>query len=503
MWWQKRNKLFVVIVISAITGAFSTYYLTRAGSESAVFLLDPDVVYTANAISYISSGLIHYVDHPGTPTIRLLAFFLWPLRIYLKLFAQTTFVTWSFIHYSFVLVYLRLFQSVLLSTAVFIYVYSVLKITKSLISAIFTWLAIIVYSPVLYFGSAIVPETTSFFIISAFLFLFAYYRQNKPLFLMLLLPLISGILIGNKFTNLFLVAFSCSLPLLNVKYSFPKRAFLTLISSFLALCGFLIATWPIHNQYFALFSWSLRLASFSEIHGGGKNTFFDMPLYLDSIKTLINREFAAGYIITFGVISAIFVSALKRKLVPEFVSLLFSGIAGTLLFSKYPLSHYQLANYLMIIFSISYYFSYLPRIVKVLPVSLLLALAVTSFIQYGSSLNRTLSWAKNLSSYVMQNPPQKADMWQIGEAVDFARLWSRVWAGGLFTNELAKRPDLIDYSLIEEQNLFKECWDRFYTRTTLAQQFIARFPDRQFKYIPIPNTNGSASIESDHCLTKP
>src|SRR3989344_629174 len=503
MWWRKNHKTLILGVISAITGLISAYFLLRAETESAVFLFDPDVVYTSNAISYVSTGQIHYIDHPGTPTIRLLAFFLWPLRIYSKLVAQSTFIHWTFIHYSFVLVYLRFFQSILLSTAIFIFLYSVSKISNSYISAIFAWLAVLVYSSLLYFGSAIVPETTSIFLISIYFFTFTKFIQKRSLFGMLTLSFLSGLLIGNKFTNLFIVVFSCGLPLLNSKYNITKRGLIAIISLFIAIGGFILATWPIHNSYSSLFNWSLKLASTTEVHGGGKNSFIDISSYLNSATTLITRELSASYVVAFGLVLIVFISVLKHRFIPELLALAFSGFAGVLLFSKYPLSHYHLANYLMLLFSISYYFSQLPRLIKVLSITLLIPLTVTSILQYVNSLNRTLAWAQNLRSYVKQNPPRKAAMWHIGETVDFARLWSRVWAGGLFTDELALRPDLLDYSLIEEQDMFKRCWDKFYTRTTTAQKFIAHFPNRQLKYIPIPNTNGSAVIESDHCLTTP
>jgi hypothetical protein len=110
-----RQKTSVVIVILALLVAIlTTSPVIKGGLDRVFYSIDPDVVYTANALLYIKSGFVSYFDHPGTPAIVLISYFLIPFRAYAKFVQHTPFVSWIFGNYALTFFYLRMMQSVLL-----------------------------------------------------------------------------------------------------------------------------------------------------------------------------------------------------------------------------------------------------------------------------------------------------------------------------------------------------------------------------------------------------
>jgi len=140
-------------------------------------------------------------------------------------------------------------------------------------------------------------------------------------------------------------------------------------------------------------------------------------------------------------------------------------------------------------------------------------LSVTGIRNYWLATNRQISSSIKLENYIQSHPATKASLWDFGQAKDFAYIWIRGWAGGMFDHELRSlRPDLLElksdyqtvylnYNYNDSVDIFSACWDHLYIREKRAKVLIDMYPDRHLFYEPITNEVGI--IKSNHCVTKP
>lgn len=491
----KRNDFWFLAVFSLLAGLVAVLPVLTGGLKGVFYSIDPEVMYVGNALSYIKVHQIQYFDHPGTPSILTLANLLWPWRIYTKLIAQTPFVLWSLKHYDLIFFYLRLWQGVIFGLAVWIFLKAVNLVTGSRLVVILAWVGLLIFSPTLRLGSGITPETISFLIASVWLIFLAKFLKRPEVGLVPVLGLISGLAVANKFTNLFLVLASITLALTLRSLSWRQRLANSLIALAMAVAGFVTGTWPIRDKYQLLFGWVVKLMTSTGIHAGGEKALFDWPSYWQSVLAVHHQEpwltFAIGLIVLMSV-----VFGRLRILIGIFVM-------GVLVFAKYPLTYYQLANYVVLVFLLSVLFSRVNKFFIGVLILILLFPVRSSMSSYLKTTSSAISKTSVLETYVGTYPPMKATLWEWGRAKDPAVLLttSRDWHGNIFVaeREALKRP-VYELYPVPVDKVFDLCWDQLYIQKVSVKTFFEKHPGKTLDYNLIPGSDDMILIKSDHCL---
>ncbi len=512
---SKKINFFIFLLVFAYL-LLGLLFLGKYKAEGVFFSTDPDVVYVANALSYIRSNQIGYIDHPGTPAITLLSYSYIPIRVYTKLFTNIGFITWSMINFRFLFLYSRLVSLFISIFAMSMFLYAVYKLTKSRMTIMFSFLSLFLLSPFYYLQVGISAEPTSFLITSFWLLTLAYlvFSGNKAV--LIILGLISGISFGNRATAAFLILATFLTSLIYIHGTISRIIKDMLMISFASLTGFILALWPIHRRLWQVVASLLSFAGHTQVHGGGSQSVFDFNLYVSSIKSLSIQEQLPAIFIFLGLILLV-LSFTKKKNKTDIVifSIAASAMLGLLVFSKFPLSHYQLTNYVVIVFAVSYFVNKMPQIVKISLITVL----IFGFIKTSDTFYRTFSSEVNkvviLNRYSNIHKAKIATVWDWSRSEEFSLIWARNWGGGLFNDEikvyrpqlLELKPDFVNIGLSysEEQKIFDVCWDQMYIQQEDLPVFMVKnqnSPKLQFNQVVGTNM---IEIRSDHCqgTTKP
>lgn len=503
----RNNSFLFLILLPLATFILVALPLLAHPISGAFFAVDPDVVYLSNALSYIKSHQIHYVDHPGTPTILWLATSLLPFRILAKFVFLTPFLAWFIAHVSQLYYYARLIQTLLLGFSVSLFLLAVYRSSASTLSILLAWLSLIIYQSFLNAGTALAPEALTLLFISLWVFLFQGFLKSFSPSKVILLSLISGLATANKLSNLFVIFITLSLVLVFPRFSKTQKFLNLLLNSFFAVFGFILGTWPIHGNYPSLFKWVTRLVTFTGIHGGGTRGFFSLQTWFQSASALVQSNPEATLVISF--LALVFIRQLifdrsKNK----FVLVVFGGaLLGLLTFAKYPLSHYQFANYLLLVFSGSWLIKNFSKTIKTI---LVMALILPMFLvvtKYHFVITKTINQSVAIERYVQEHPSPHASIWEWGYSPNFALLWGRSWSGGSFDQELlAIRPDLLEIAspthlrlnYYDKKPFFEVCWDHLYVQKSSWPIFKNAHPTRSFLVDEISGTDLFA-VSSSHC----
>lgn len=507
-----KKSFFLSFFLASIAFTITVSPLKINGRQASFFSLDPDAMYVGNVLSYFKDQKIFYIDHPGTPAIILLSFAIVPLKIYAHLTSHQQFIYWVIEHPDILYFYLRIAQGVVASSALFIYLSVIYKVTKSLSAQVVAWAAIFSFSFFPYLFSIISGEATNFLIISIWLIFLTFLVQtNQPKYTVIL-SFISGLALANRLTNLFIVLTSLGLIVVVPKISVVKKLKVFFQCLFVAVISFFIGTWPIRHRYGDLFAWIKRLAVTSKIHGGGNITFFEPSTYGQSALSLISREFYPSLLLGLFIILLLYQILVKKRRIHSFVLFILTILTlGTLVFAKYPLTHYQLSHYLIFIYLISILLSQYYRHL-ILPISFfLLFIVVPKTIEsYNKEIGMLINDSLTLNRFVSQHPPQVGTVWEWGLTRDFALLWGRDWSTGSYdqefnhvkTNLYALQKGFLQASVnrYKTQNLFDLCWDHLYIQNQSLVIFLDIYPNKKLSVYSIPDTKHSL-ITSSHCLT--
>lgn len=500
----------LIIIFGLLTTVVTTLPMVKFGPGAAFYTIDPDVQYLSNSFSYIEKGQIQYDVHPGTPTIILHSWAMLPLRVYAKLVAKMPFITWVLFNAEVPYYYVRIFQSLWLGLGMGIFLWSIFRLTRSIAAILLAWPAMFVYTIFPYLGSTIVPETTSFFLTAIWLLVFATIGKSISIASYLGLSVISGLALANKFSNIILIPITLMLVWFIPKLKTEKKILNSLLSLMVVVATFIAATWPIRRTYLNLWRWVSVLASTTGVHGGGEKAFFDLSAYLASVNSLAHREWWSMLVVGVTLVILLTLAIIsKMKLASPVGFLTLFALTAIVVFAKFPLSHYQLINYALLVFVASALSVHLPKLI-VIGLSVLLLLAVaTNLANYHESTSRAMINTIKLERYVQQHPAAKGTLWEWARAKDFSFLWSRDWAHGVFDKELGLyRPNLLaitaDMEKVKVNNrelkdVFDVCWDKFYVQTVSAPAFLAKYPQQLLKYSPLPEINDISLIESSHC----
>lgn len=497
-----------IIILFFVSTIISFYLLTPIlihGTEGIFFSLDPDAHYIGNVISYIKSNQISYINHPATPTIMIYVIALTPLRFYTKLVLHTNFINWFILHSEVVYLYLRILESILFGLGLFIFSLSVYRITRSLVRSVFSIFSLFTFGFFTDIVLHIRSETTSFLIISIWLFIFVSFIYAKKLSQNFLLIIISSLAIANKFTNIFYFIAALSLIPAIKGISRLKKIFILFIDIFLGFISFLFFTWPIRQKYPQIIQYIFNLFPQSGVIIGNNNALFDIKIYFHNMILLFQQEFWSTIIVilTFVLITDFFHKKMdKNRLIPSFAYIIFAGI---LIFVRYPLSYYQLTHFVGLIFVLHILLRHYNKL-SLFFFLIVFFVSIKSFIDYYPQISNSMNQSKNLDDYVSEHPSQKGTIWERGDTKDFALLWGNSWSGSSYSEDLAKlRPDLL-FEIYFQQNyigdkrdIFKICWDKFYMKKSYFNTFINKYKDYNFTYSEIPKTENMYVVERNNC----
>lgn len=493
---------FILVMLPLIKNSFNGVF----------YIVDPDAVYVGNAVSYIKVGQISYVDHPGTPSIQMLSLALAPVRLYSKYVKNQTFLTTVVGHYKFIFTYLRLFQSLLMSVGLLILLYSIRSFTKSDGAVFFGWAYLLSFSAFPYFGLSISAEAFNILILciwSAALLAFAKYKS--PIILVFLC-FTAGVALSNRLTNFFTVFATLGLTNYLILSNTHKIRNL-LINSLVVACGFVAGTMPISSKYSVLFGWIIRLATTPKLHGGGQG-FFDASLYINSITTVLNSN---PEILFFGAIGALImlIICIKEKLISIEMFLMATAVMGVIIFSKYPLTHYQTANIFMMMVSIVIFLNKHKGIFKYSILSLILLIFVVpkNINSYYLNIEQAMIESSAIDKKASEmHENGKATIWEWSVSRDFSLLWGNSWTGNSYQPELTTvRPDIYQLSTDmhsykdhngQDKPLFDMCWRNLFIQTSELNRFLSLNAVRAFSIRKIANTRMSI-VTSNHCATTP
>ena len=112
--------LRLTLLFTLLTFFLSIFPILANIPGSAFFAIDPDAMYMGNALSFIKSHQIAYLDHPGTPSILSIVLFLFPLQIISKFIYHQNSIIWIYSHLSSVYIYIRIMQALMSSLAIFL-----------------------------------------------------------------------------------------------------------------------------------------------------------------------------------------------------------------------------------------------------------------------------------------------------------------------------------------------------------------------------------------------
>jgi hypothetical protein len=499
---------FVFILLSVISVIFSIYPIIVYRTSGIFYTIDPDIHYLSNVILYIKNHQLQFIGHPGTPTIIFLSFALAPLRAYAKFFSNEGFVDWVFNNYSLVVLYTRLIQSLIFGLSLFIYLSTVYKISKRLILVFLVWIILLTFTPFLFMGSSISPETLSFLFTSVFVLIFYYYIKSGFLYYLPFLSFLAGLAVANKFTNFFLLLIPVLIILFARKVKWLQKIYNLFLLAICSIAGFVYGTFPIRSRYPQLYKWAYDLVFSTGIHAGGEKVLFDINAYLVSIEMLINREKILYGIITLSLLGIIFYGLRNKKNISLDVLVLYLvGLLGVIIFSKYNLSHYQLANYLVIIVFVGYLLKRTKAVFIVGVIILLIPSVLKNVNFYRNTLFKGIENSYKLRIFEESNKSNQGIVWEWAKSEDFALIWSSDWASGIF-NEQLKKKDPILYGLNGDMvsvrqggqtfELFDVCWDKLYIQEVTLPAFLEVNDERLLKISKISNTK-IYLVQSDHC----
>jgi len=510
---SKIKNYLIPIILGFLTACLTILPVLVDDLSGVFFNFEPDIVYVANAISYTQTHQIKYNGHPATPTIWLISQSFLPLRFYAKFIAHVPFVRWTILNQSFLYLYERILQAIILGLATTLFLSVIKKATRSKLSVLFAWTALFTFRPFLYLGSVIASEATSFLILSVWFWIFSLFIVKQKQSYLALLSFLAGLATANKFTNLFYIVISLGLVITttsSVKLTFRKISKGGILTSL----GFIFGTWPIRHSYPSLFKWVARLATTSSLHGAGNSSLFDFPVYLNSAKTLLFKETWPA------IISLIFFLFLFYKLSRRQIKIFspltiasISSLLGILIFAKYPLSHYQLPNYILIIFVFCLLLkSVKQQLILIIMVTILFFGVKQNLTVHYDRLSTDISGTINMEKHILQNPSKTATLWEFGSVRDYTLIHSRDWIGGVYSDELHQlRPDLLslttDLKYVKTTTnkllpVFQICWDKLYIQQAVVPNFTKLYPNQPLEISLINNSQprNMALIKSDHCL---
>jgi len=511
---KKSNIL--ILIFSVLSIFIAIFPLAIFKTKGIFFTTDPDVVYVTNALLYIRSHIVYYTDHPGTPLVLFTAFTYWPFRIYAKIIAHQPFIEWSFLNFSELIVYSRVVQAIVFGLSVSLFLKAVSYASKSKLSIIIGWLSLFIIGIFPYIGIRIYAESAMFLVISVWLLIYSYFEKHRSPLTIAALSFVAGIGIAIKFNSIVLLIASLVMVFSLDGLKIRQRIYNLVLNVFVVSSGFVIGTWPIRARYSNIFSRITKIIGRSgtySAHGAGTQNFLDVDSYLNSLAQFVSAE---KYIVIafLFVASACFLRYFvkgKKEHLKRFL-LVLSTLLSSLFIIKYSITFYQLPN--LIIFA--YIFSVAGvknnKILKLLIIIIFIPIVFGNLERYKDNIIQNIRAARQMEEKTDMYPTNEISLWDYKVPTEeFAYLWTRDYAGRLFDDQLRTyRPDIAKLNLNFEsiktaksqEEIFDVCWKRLFITERRAKEFLAKYKDKKFRYLPLVEKKYGV-IESNHCPTKP
>jgi hypothetical protein len=498
-----------IIVLSVIFSLNSLLLIVYSGLKGTFFTIDPDAMYAANVISLIRYGRMYFWFHPGVLAIILMAVFVFPVRVLFKL-VGINFYTFIYQYYDHLFVFLRISQLFLFMVGLYLFFKAIKKVTNSYKHSLFAGILIMLFTPIYYLGVSISAETTTFLVVALWLYIFSLFLEKTTKEKLFLLFFISGLSLGNRLTNLFLII--ATFAILSIFLVGQKNKLGLILKSIKELLfGFVISIIVVLDKIRDLINGTLGLALTTQVHGGGEKKLFDLQTYILSVKSLKGSErFAFVVVIVSIIISLFIVTKIKSKnKVYRYVYVVyFTTLVGILAFSKYPLSHYQISNYMIIVFVLMILISNFSRKVT----SILMLIAVYYMVFFGMHISKiniiSINKTRAFENFVEKSQSSYPIMWEWGRNKEFGILWGNDWAGGVYVQETLEKSD--KYSLTstmtkirnntgDDLSLNEICWENLYIQGVSVDKFIKLNNQMSFSKFQIPGSDDMFLIKSFHC----
>lgn len=481
----QRKYNIAIFVLSLLVWGISIYPLLLSGIKGAFFSIDPDIVYLANALSYVRQKVMWYHDHPGIPSIYVIAQSLMPLRIYSKFIQNQDFIDFVFNNYFAVVYYLRMFQSLIFVLGLNIFLHAVYRSTKKFTMVILATLLLINYASFLNIPWSISAESLNFLLISLWILIFSIYIQSENKLALSFMYILTGLLLANRATNF--VYFSSVLIILIMRRKEIIKNLTFLIG------GFLAGIFPLIDRVDVVIKRMLFFAGASGVHGGSPGKIIDLNLYLDSLRIFWDRDLVFSVLV---ITSSLLVLAMKSKISRLFFYICISLILTILIFAKFPLQHYQMPNLLFLVFC----FVVLVKELKGLKIALLVFVlsyySIQSIVNYNNLATKEIRKTVALENFIVNNPHSKGELWEWARSKNFSYLWTNSYGNNIFDVNL-KKANIRIYS--GDANLFEVCWDHLYLQNvtyTSSELFL----NKSLNVTHVPEVDDIVLIESKHCV---
>lgn len=413
-----RNNKFILILI-LITFVVCGFPLLLYGAKSTFFLsIDPDIVYITNALLYTKYAIISYADHPGTPSIMLLYYLFFPLRLYAKYLLHTGFIQWSFDNFGILTYLCRFFELAVFCSSLFIFLKSISTFVKSNLLIIFAWVSVFVLLG-FDWGVRVVPENFSFLLTSIWLLLFTAFIKSRSYVLNIFLVILSGFVVANKLTGIFLAVCAITLPLFGKKLKLDQKFFKLETNIVLFLGSFYFGILPAIRHFTYIKNWTRSLFEHAGTHATGVAAVFDWSSYSGSaISLLTSHPFVFTYI---GLSIVLIIWLLVKKKIhlnDPILYIFFITFLGILVFAKYPIIHYLFVNSILMIFCTTYFLTKINvKFLKYI-IGILMIVTVMNFFSYTNNVSNQLEKFSNESIY----PTIKS--------------WTPFWASDIFKEQI-------------------------------------------------------------------
>ncbi|MCX6705202.1 MAG: hypothetical protein NT162_02595, partial [Candidatus Woesebacteria bacterium] len=412
--------------------------------------------------------------------------------------------------YALTFLYLRIWQSVLLFVSLIILSVSIWLLTKKSLPVILLFLALLSFGPFYNLGGVISADTFAFFITSFWLLILSFYLNRRNEMFLFALSFIAGLSFAGRATNFFLMPATLEIIFLE-KSKILQKVLKTLLAIVTISAGFVIGISPTRTHISTVLNTIFGFAGTTGAHMSGEKTFFNAQAFINSAGTFFYRDTLATVIVIISAILAIVYLVVKEKTYRKIaiIALIFS--LGAIIFAKFPLAHYQIANYLIIAFCGSILFSKLSNKIVYLTIIVLLFSIIPITKGYLEGVTQSLNRSGYLEQFVMDNPPKYASVWEGERVKEFAYLWNRDYADGMFDDELGNLPQKIyelksnlteiGISKYTDVSLFSVCWDELYVQKTSLESLLKLYPELSKSIQKIPHID-KYLIRSNHCQTK-
>jgi hypothetical protein len=485
----RRNKLFIVFLLGAVYLAFGIFLYVRCGRGMTYVSIDPEVIYISNALRFIKEGQIGYLDHPGTASIVALSVFYSPVRLFTKLVIHQNFIIWSMYNFDFLFMYSRIVSLLLASVGMFIFLYSVYLLSKSAFTVIVSFLSFFGLRAIYCLQYGVSAEPMSFILAATWLLLVTLYLKNKRYLWLPVIFFVSGFAFGNRATSALLIPASFFLVVLDSKRSLVSRMSSVFSLLGMTILGFVFSLWPVRLNIPEIIMGVFSFATHSEVHLGGTFSFLDWRTILASVHGFMNLPRPTFLILVLG---WLFVATILVKGMKDYKSLSLATIGavmmvGVISYAKFPLVHYQMVNFMVLMYIFSYFVDKVPVTVKfALILVTLVVFAVNTrkfYIDFSSEANRLMF----LNNFIESHPSRIARVWDWSKSREFSLLWARSWGNGLFAEQIETLtprifglgPDFVylDISLYDKKHISDVCWDQIYLQKGSLDKLLTLYPE--------------------------